>query len=84
MHKNMHQIKSGVPQDTVVRPLLFLIYINNMSERLTEGMKIRLFAEESLLYRSINDTNDKTRQADLNTLQKLDEYDKIGIVPQKV
>ena len=48
----------------------FLPYINNIDKNLTEGTKIRLFADDSLLYRTIK-TEDDTRilQRDLNTLQ---------------
>ena len=63
-------VLSGVPQGTVLGPLFFLIYINDISKGLTEGTKIRLFADDSLLYRSIKTPNDSAiLQKDLDTLQ---------------
>ena len=50
------KVLSGVPQGTVLGPLFFLIYINDISKGLSKGTKIRLFADDSLLYRTIKKT----------------------------
>ena len=63
-------VLSGVPQGTVLGPLFFLIYINDISKGLSQGTKIRLFADDSLLYRTIKTPQDSaTLQKDLDTLQ---------------
>ena len=63
-------VLSGVPQGTVLGPLFFLVYINDISKGLSQGTSIRLFADDSLLYRQINSQKDcEILQKDLDTLQ---------------
>ena len=64
-------VTSSVPQGTVIGPLCFLIYINNMPDCVSEGTKIRLFADDALIYREINSNKDKTTfQNDLDALSR--------------
>jgi hypothetical protein len=59
-------VTSGVPQGSVLGPILFLIYINDLPDKIKS--KCRLFADDSLLYRKI------TSKEDISQLQKdLDE-----------
>ena len=45
---NPAQITSGVPQGTILGPLLFQLYVNDLPNNLKSS--IRLFADDALLY----------------------------------
>ena len=63
------QVLSGVPQGTVLGPLLFLLYVNDIVDKISPQTTIKLFADDSLLYRSINNPSDQIQlQQDLNTM----------------
>ena len=62
-------VKSGVPQGTVLGPLMFLIYINDITDQISNGTSIRLFADDCLLYRIIKSPSDADMlQKDLSSL----------------
>ena len=77
-------VLSGVPQGTVLGPLFFLVYINDISKGLSQGTFIRLFADDSLLYRQINSPKDcETLQKDLDILQNWESKFKMEFHPEK-
>ena len=77
-------VLSGVPQGTTLGPLLFLIYINDISKNLSPNTKIRLFADDSLLYRTISSPSDSAQlQKDLDTLQLWETSNKMEFHPGK-
>ena len=75
-------VTSGVPQGTVLGPLLFLVYINDLPGRVKSS--IRLFADDSYLYRVINTINDALQlQQDLDELVKWEQQWSMEFHPHK-
>ena len=65
------EINSGVPQGSVLGPLLFLIYINDLPDGLTSICKI--FADGTSLFSKVLDVNESTKKLNFN-LQKISEW----------
>ena len=55
-------IRAGDPQGSILRPLLFLIYISNLPNGLES--KCKLFADDTLLFSVAHDAN--TSASDIN------------------
>lgn len=60
-------VLSGVPQGSVLGPVLFLIFINDLPDNINST--VRLFADDCVLYRNIRRSEDQqTLQDDLDKL----------------
>jgi len=67
-------VRSSVPQGTVLGPLCFLLYINDIGDLISPCSSIRLFADDSLLYQTVNGT--ESCQQLQNDLTRLVEWSK--------
>ena len=65
-----NDIKSGVPQGSVLGPLLFLLYINDLEENIKS--QIRFFADDTMLFSIVNDpvTSASNLNDDLETIHR--------------
>jgi hypothetical protein len=69
-------VKSGVVQGSVLGPILFLIFINDVTSVCSNDVKIKLFADDVKLYSIINIAN-----CNIGLQQSLDRLASWAIVP---
>ena len=75
-------VASGVPQGTVLEPLLFLVCINDMPGYARS--QTSLFADDCLVYRKVSSTSDSTQlQEDLDNLIKWEQQWQMQFNPDK-
>ena len=75
-------VSSGVPQGTVLAPLLFLLYMNDLPDNINST--VRLLADDALLYGVIsNDADGEQIQNDLIRLQQWQTIWQMNFNPAK-
>ena len=74
-------VTSGVPQGTVIGPILFLVYINDLPAKLQS--KVQLFADDTIVYMAVtNKTDAAILQKDLKLLEE-SEKSQMSFNPDK-
>ena len=82
MYSDWAPVISGVPQGSVIAPILFLIYINDLPNNLKST--VRHFADDTIIYMTISNGTDATAlQQDLDKLAKWEETWQMEFHPQK-
>ena len=62
-------VPSGVPQESIIGPLLFLIFINDIADDISTDTSIPLYADDPKCYRKLLDPVDQAiLQSGLNTI----------------
>ena len=75
---------SGVPQGSVLGPLLFLIFINETASQISLGSKISLFADDIALYRPILSSVDYSiLQSDVSAIVSWIDSSLLSLQPAK-
>ena len=67
------ELKQGVPQGTILGPLLFTLYVNDLTEQITEDARIIQYADDCLLFCSHQDPDIALQCLQTNIL-KLESY----------
>ena len=82
MYSDWGLVISGVPQGSVIAPIFFLIYINDLPNNLKST--VRLFADDTIIYMTKPNRTDATAlQQDLDKLAKWKETWQMEFHPQK-
>ena len=64
-----NEVTSGIPQGSVLGPILFVMYINDMPESLENNSTVKMFADDSKLYHRTDNANGASDlQKDLDKL----------------
>ena len=76
-------VVSGVPQGSILGPLLFVLYINDLP-RVVQNSSVALFADDAKCYMNINSINDcQLLQNDLHALVKWSSIWELNFHPSK-
>ena len=78
------QVNSGVPQGSILGPLLFVLFINDLPQGLSQGTNLALYADDTKIWRNIQSASDnQILQNDINYLNDWALRNKMKFHPSK-
>jgi hypothetical protein len=81
---SLQPVTSGVPQGSILGPLFFVLFINDMTDCVSEGTNIALYADDTKIWRNIQTWQDHlTLQDDIDKLYKWSYANKMNFHPKK-
>ena len=79
----LHPVPSGVPQGTVLGPLLFLIMIIDIDKGISPSSKLASFADDTRVYSCINDIEECDQlQIDFNSVYDWAHVNNMFLMPR--
>ena len=81
---NSRQVLSGVPQGSILGPILFVLFINDLPSELSTGTNLALYADDTKIWRTINCEHDhELLQKDISYLHNWAIANKMKFHPLK-
>ena len=81
---NSIDVLSGVPQGSILGPLFFVLFINDIYENIEANTNIALYADDTKIWHEINSNNDcNILQKDIDTLYTWSKNNKMTFHPDK-